>query len=290
MKVSDVFDACNKSVAVYVPFPLRPHCRAILILVHNYLYRRWFRPYQSEIELERFICKIITPTNLPDEPSPSEATIKSFIALNGDICAHVKAKHVAYNELVAAGQEIPGLSQGDNHRLYMLQPLFQALLIIVCVQSYTYREDSTTMGQFPVLLVRTGVEEGLSAPITFEGVAGAGDDSDSAYYIKTTLETAVDFVMSLEAREAAVFGLQPDPEAAWESYHRRLKGRVGQYEKDLGDEPVTGPSSKFVNGKKYTAWGGNGRHEDRFSSVTEERELRWQDAERRETGPGLNIS
>ncbi|KAK7425898.1 hypothetical protein QQZ08_007612 [Neonectria magnoliae] len=285
MEASGERDACNKSVAIYIP--LRTGCRAILTLIHNYLYRRWFRPYQSEIELGRFICKTITPPNLPDEPSPSEATINSFISLNKAICTHIKAKHVAYDKLVASGQKIPGWSLRDNHRLYMLQPLFQALLIIVCVQSYTYREDSTSMGQFPVLLVRTGVEEGLSAPITFEGMAGAGDDSDSAYYINTTLETAVDFVMSLEAREAAALGLQPDPKAAWESSHRHWMGLYDEY---LGDEPVTGPSSKFVDVKKYTAWGGRGKCQDRCSSITEERELRWQEKEWRERGHGPNIN
>lgn len=245
------------------------------MLVHNYLYHRWFRPYQSEIELERFICKTITPTHLPDEPSPSEATINNFISLKGAICAHVKEKHCIYDELVAAGQHIPGWRCGDNHRLYMLQPLFQALLIIVCVHSYTFREDSTTIGQFPVLLVRTGVEQGLSAPITFQGVAGAGDDSDSSYYIKTTLETAVDFVMALEAREAAVFGLRPSPEASWESYLRRRRGWSPHEEKDFGDEPVIGPSSKFVDSKKYATWGGEGRRQDRVEREMEERLLRW---------------
>lgn len=52
--------------------------------------------------------------------------------------------------------------------------------------------------------------------------------------VKTTLETAVDFVMGLEAREAAAFGLQPDPVASW---------------KPLGDDEMllTGPSSRFVD-------------------------------------------
>jgi hypothetical protein len=33
--------------------------------------------------------------------------------------------------------------------------------------------------------------------------------------IKLTLETAIDFVLDLEAREAAVFCLQSSPAAAW---------------------------------------------------------------------------
>lgn len=278
MEVSDVLDCCNKSVAVYVPLLTGeyPNERALHPLVHNYLYHRWFRPYQSEIELQRFICKTITPTNLPHEPSPSEATINNFASLNGATCAHVKERHGIYDELVSAGQRIHELRFYGDHRLYMLQPLFQALLIIVCVRSYTFREDSTNIGQFPVLLVRTGVEQGLSAPITFQGLAGAGGNSDSAYYIKTALETAVDFVMALEAREAAVFGLQPDPKAAFESWKESLICGMGLYEEDLGDEPVIGPSSKFVDVNKYSTWGGHGRCQDRAAKKYEESLLRWQ--------------
>ncbi|KAH7109941.1 hypothetical protein EDB81DRAFT_849259 [Dactylonectria macrodidyma] len=276
MGVADVLDTCNKSVAVYVPFPLRPHCRAIHYVVDNYLYRRWFRPYQSEIELGRFLCKTITPTDLPDEPSPSEATVSSFISLNGAICAKVKAHQRAYDELVATGQEIPGWrSQAfSNHRSFILQPLFQALLIVVCVQSYT-SEDSKTIGSIPALLVRTGVEEGLSAPITFEGIAGT-EDSSSKFYIRTTLKTAVDLVMSLEAREAATFGLQPSPEVAFEEDKRASRGGLVRYQEDLGDDPVLGPSSKFVDGSKYIGWGGFGRQFDKMQGLIEERELRRQ--------------
>ncbi|KPM42375.1 hypothetical protein AK830_g4195 [Neonectria ditissima] len=213
MDVADVLDACNKSVAVYIPPPRVGRCDAMYLLFHNYLYRRWFRPYQSEIELDRFLCKTIVLSNVPNEPLTSETTIGNFISLNGAICAHVKAKHGTYDQLVAAGH-------------------------------YTSHEDSTTIGQFPVLLVRTGVEEGLSAPITFEGIAGG---SASARYVETTLEKAADFVMSLEAREAAVFGLQPDPEAAWESYLKGRKYWMGPYELDIADGPIAGPSSKFVD-------------------------------------------
>ncbi|KAH7141591.1 hypothetical protein B0J13DRAFT_445795, partial [Dactylonectria estremocensis] len=149
--------------------------------------------------------------------------------------------------------------------------------VVVCTRSYTFSEDSTTtIGQFPVFLVRTGVEKGLSAPITFRGVAGVEDDF--TYYVKMTLETAVDFIMAMEAREAAVFGVQPDPKAAWDSWRRDMNS-MGEYEEDLGDEPVIGPSSRFVDCSKYYSWGGNGRTQGRIAMQSEERSLRWQKKE-----------
>ncbi|KPM42071.1 hypothetical protein AK830_g4472 [Neonectria ditissima] len=276
MTVSEVLDTCNKSVALYFVPRRRPTIR--LIVLHNYIYRRWFRPYQSEIELGRFICRTITPTNLP-EVSATESMTGDLISLNGAICAEIKARHRTYDDLVAAGQEIPGwkATEVNNHRLYILQPLFQALFIVVCDEVYVY-EDSTTVGRFPVLLVRTGIEDGLSAPITFESITGT---EDKATYVKTTLETAIDFIMSLEAREVAAFGLNPSAEAAWESSPKHC---CLDFREDLGDEPVIGPSSRFVDCNKYPRWGGSGKEEDEVVGMNEQRELRRQAREKIEKG------
>lgn len=100
------------------------------------------------------------------------------------------------------------------------------------------------------------MEDGLSAPISFERIAdkidGCAGDARSA--VKTTLETAVDFVMDLEAREAAVFGLQPDPVASWEPH----LATANCWESLQGGEPLTGPSSQYVDTEKFTQWTGEG--------------------------------
>lgn len=272
MTISEVLDTGNKSVALYVP--IGPHFSALSQVLHNYIYRRWFQPYQSEIECHRFLCKVITPPDLPYDSSPSKTTISSVVALNSVICAEVQARHQAYDELVASGQEIEGWlpEKLNDHRLHVLQPLFQALLVIVCADSYR-SENSKTVGRLPVLLVRTGIEERLSAPITFESIVDKVDVGvDSGSTVRTTLETAVDFVMSLEAREAAAFGLQPDPIAAWESVSKDITRWWKEY---LGDEPVVGPSSTFVDSSMCSEWGGFGEeYESRMMAMDESRVLR----------------
>lgn len=53
--------------------------------------------------------------------------------------------------------------------------------------------------------------------------------------------------MDLEAREATAFGLQPDPVTAWKTdgLAENIRIILGQ------DEPLNGPSSRFVNTDKY---------------------------------------
>ncbi|KAI0008462.1 hypothetical protein F4779DRAFT_586939 [Xylariaceae sp. FL0662B] len=275
MDILEFLDTCNKSVPVYI---LRgPQWRLFGQVLHNYIYRRWFRPYQSEIECQRFICKFITPCGLPDESPPSQSTIDSLLALNSAICAEVRARRQDYDKQIALGGEDVArrLYWVRDNRLHVLQPLFQALLIIVCSEDY-HNEDSKTVGRLPVFLVRTGIEDGLSAPITFETIADKidGDAGEAENIVKTTLETAVDFVISLEAREAATLGLHPDPVVAWE---RSLEHVPPSWKEILGDELLTGPSSKFIDSKKYPEWAGAGEDEEARIMVHHERQrFRWE--------------
>src|SRR5687768_1154115 len=43
MSITDFLDTCNKSVPVYIL--LGQKANLLTIVLHNYIYRRWFRPY-----------------------------------------------------------------------------------------------------------------------------------------------------------------------------------------------------------------------------------------------------
>lgn len=261
MTVSDFLDTCNKSVPIYIR--RGPQWRLLSTVLHNYIYRRWFRPYRNEIERERFICKFITPKDLVDEASPSQSTIDSIASMNRAICAEVEARRRIYDEQLASGDE-----EVMDCKFHVLQPLFRALLIIISSKIYN-NEDSETVGRLPVFLVCTGVEDGLSAPITFEPIADKIDGyvAETRSAVKTTLETAIDFVMDLEAREAAVFGLQPNPIAAWNPN----KVIEACWRKLGGSEPLIGPSSLFVDTEKYPQWSGEGERYDSWIMAEHER-------------------
>jgi hypothetical protein len=70
---------CNKSVPVYI-IPDGRH-KLVRVVLLNYIYRRWFRPYKTEIDCNRFICKITTTDELPAEhsPTPSSEVFKSIV-------------------------------------------------------------------------------------------------------------------------------------------------------------------------------------------------------------------
>ncbi|KAI0836012.1 hypothetical protein F5Y06DRAFT_275005 [Hypoxylon sp. FL0890] len=60
-----------------------------------------------------------------------------------------------------------------------------------------------------------------NASITFDSIANNIDRcaEETPETVKTTLKTAIDFVLDLEAREATALGLQPDPAASWKPSH-----------------------------------------------------------------------
>lgn len=98
--------------------------------------------------------------------------------------------------------------------LYVLQPLFKALVMVFCSKAYN-GEDSIQVAELPVYLVRTGIEKGLSAPISFlpiaakiDGYVGAGQGM-----VRTSLETAIGFIMDLERRERCLWPFPRSVEA-----------------------------------------------------------------------------
>lgn len=108
----------------------------------------------------------------------------------------------------------PSLSSIIRHReFFILQPLFLALAIVI--RGEPFNAQMSDIGQLSALVICTGVEEGLSAPISFDPIAhqisAFSHGSHSSTAVETALDTAVDFVMGLEEREVAAFGLRPDP-------------------------------------------------------------------------------
>ncbi|KAF3060314.1 hypothetical protein CFAM422_011472 [Trichoderma lentiforme] len=282
-------DICNKSVPVYI----LPGKRWLLLraVLHNYIYRRWFRSYRSEIDFMRFICKFVIPQDLPDDTTVSLSTVDTIISLNKAIIARFEAQRIGKVEKRAASQNLCSSSSWSdpvNLDPYILQPLFRALVIIVSDEKYN-KEPSTALGDLPVCLARTGVEEELSAPILFEPLAAKVIcHIEPGRVIQVTLETAIDFVIGLEAREAAAFGLRPDPATDWKPDEDMLEAW-----RSIGEtEPLVGPNSQWVDDNAYPQWSGSGKYNEvslmpRYEKTAfwmegkrEAREERYKEAER----------
>lgn len=242
-------DTCNKTVPMY--FIPRSITHLLKMVVHNYVYRRWLQPWESELDWQRFLCKPIVPHGLPkEEIKPSSSSLNTLVRLNQAICEATVALRDEYKWRAASGDDGWKSCEVPNYESYILQPLFRAIMIVVS-EAYYLNETSEAVGKLPVFLIRTGVEDGLSAPITFDAISDSiisRVDGVGAGAVQTTLETAIDFIIGLEEREVTVFGFQPNPLASWQPWPELL----ADCGIPPGDEYLHGPTSKFVDANKFS--------------------------------------
>jgi hypothetical protein len=269
MAINEVETFCNKSAPIYIylrrPFDSFKMC-LLRVAIHNYTYRRWFRPYQSEIEFKRFLTKTAV-VNSVHFKTDTNSVIDHVLSIHDAICEQVKsAQDKARNsdKVKRHGSSSPI----HNPELYILQPLFQAVAIIVMADDYDHTNRDS--GQIPVLIVLTGVTTGLSAPITFEPIAHKIRSFIKDNAVQTTLETAITFLLGLENREIAAFGLRPDP-----MVHAKDWATISTHPRALGweVEPLTGPSSTWVDRELYPQWSGQGAEVD--ADLMPGHETRW---------------
>jgi hypothetical protein len=105
------------------------------------------------------------------------------------------------------GRNLPETPGRIAHH-YSVPALFKSLGIILCTEAWG-ETDPSEIGNTPVCMFLTGMDSkdcGLSAPITFDSI----EDKIQAVLqhgpnkaVQITLDTAVDFIMELERREAS---------------------------------------------------------------------------------------
>lgn len=294
MSISEVEDFCNKSAPVYLYFrrPFDP-CKLSLLrtAIHNYTYRRWFRPYQSEIEFKRFLTKTVT-VNSEHLRKNTNSVIDHVLSIHNAICEQVKSAQdrarngeqvkttfrTGYVQRVSPSEPESIRGPGypiHNPELFILQPLFQAVAIIVLGEDYDHTNRDSE--QIPVLIVLTGVTTGLSAPITFEPIVHKVMSFIQDNAVQTTLGTAITFLLDLETREIASFGLRPNPTIHakdWATISMK-SSNILRLASSLGweVEPLTGPSSTWVARGLYPQWSGQGAEVD--ADLMPGHEARW---------------
>lgn len=253
---------------------------------------------KSNVEFNQFIAKLVVPMDLPSDNTgmPSARIIDDLCETTKSLTTYMKlAKHHLTERIGKSAATKPLLDPDDRlweeqldrfepnsiaywwqtrrevitpQRLvanYTRLPLFQAIGIVLCVESWNENDDSCTMGKTPVCMFLTGEGESeLSAPINFDAIQ---DDKIQAVLqrgprkaIQTTLDTAVEFIIALEDREADFAAklsgtssshveatYYPKPKFS-ESYNHFFEGR----DADL----LARPSSEWVNTQVYTEWTG----------------------------------
>jgi len=246
-----------------------------------YLYNKWFRPYQSNIDFNQFIAKIIIPVDLDcGDTRPSAALVDDVVKINKEIVGYIKAAKEdtteGYLRRVAARKHPPWqerkLAASSRTALHhhSVPALFKSLGVILCTEAWD-RTGPFEIGNTSVCMFLTGMEDtGLSAPITFDSI----EDKIQAVLprspkkaVQTTLDTAVDFIMQLERREAqasaaaaaAAAGIPPSPlfraicpkPEFPEAYNHFFEGVT-----------AWGPSSGWIDANAYQKWSGPGAEAD----------------------------
>jgi hypothetical protein len=158
-----------------------------------------------------------------------------------------------------------------NH--YSVPALFKSLGIILCTEAWD-KTDPAEIGNTSVCIFLTGMDNsGLSAPITFDSI----EDKIQAILqrgpkkaVQTTLDTAVDFIMQLELREAEAAAEGPSDSAAKTDYPKPEFPEA--YNHFFEGVTAWGPSSEWIDGNAYQDWTGSGADVDLHYYAMEEDE------------------
>ncbi|KAJ2975983.1 hypothetical protein NQ176_g5208 [Zarea fungicola] len=230
---------------------------AFLCHMQNYIYKRWLRPFKTEIDCRR---QFLTKTNLPPRRLLPQATCPpAMVDLVQRMSVNLVAR-VRHTKSLKISRE----EEEADKVFYYVTPLFEAIAVSVRVANFDYRApDVATM---PVLLVRTGIEKDLTAPITFDAIPAQdrinecmGDDG-VLVAVETRLERAVTFLIDLELREGEAFRPPLDPARIPQDRSTIfMDWDVGSAAEDLGWDaatmgPLRGPSSSWGDPDSYPNW------------------------------------
>ncbi|KAK3196894.1 hypothetical protein K4F52_000238 [Lecanicillium sp. MT-2017a] len=215
-------DFCNKIAPFYLLQGRYGDCSPSgkRYAVLNHLYERWYTPNQ-DIEYGQFIGKIIQPLQVP-EISPAS------IQEDTQLVAHLHAKTVQILEGFMA--KTPPEQQTQNstgmeyesiiwdrfferdgyliqgQKSYTINPLFRATAVVLRTEKLT--SQTTDIGSLPAILILTGDNKGLKAPITFNELKlihrHLKYDDGGLTAVETSLDAAIEFLIGLDSRERAL--------------------------------------------------------------------------------------
>ncbi|KAH7166857.1 hypothetical protein DER46DRAFT_681914 [Fusarium sp. MPI-SDFR-AT-0072] len=275
LSVNQAEDCCNKSVPIYIIPDQSLLNHFLCYALHNWLYHKWYRLYQSGIEYGQFVAKIFMPCPLIDKSTTSLVCLIND--LNARICSKV-ASIQEYVQTCPVGERFSTKQTFRDERFYIMQPLFKAITIILLAKEFDVR--MVDIGKMPALLTLTGEESGLSRPLSFDSIKHTVESFISKTTVQVRLSVAIDFVLAQQEREVAFFGPHPDPV---ESTKELESGTccnmqdVRAFANQLGwtGEPLQGPSSTWLDPAVHTEWLGHGARDDKLIYESLEKQQRW---------------
>ncbi|TGO50769.1 hypothetical protein BCON_0176g00010 [Botryotinia convoluta] len=199
IQLDDIRDVSNKCTSIYFLKGRISGNKSAIPSVHRYISEQWFEGniHNKDITFQRFFAKIVLM-------SPSHKT-KQCLELHNIFCSkfdgrsknHILSQKNRENLKVAQlRSHDPALEREDHNdsKVYRITSLFRSVIIIM--RDY---KDGVPTAERKVLLVRTGIKNGLALSLNFEGVEQVEDDDPDfippSNSITTTLKEAVAFIM-----------------------------------------------------------------------------------------------
>ncbi len=237
----DLRKFCNKATAMYWTQSAQRNdqCRGLIFAC---IYKEWFRYHHNapNIEFGSFFANPIRITRTgPD-------TIAGILEAHKSLCE--QAIDLLDNDRhgKASDAHCEGLPDSRN---YKMLPLYRAIVVVIDQlapdNSKPHQRgvllDEVVQRQ-NVLMVLTGDEEGLSAPITFDSTRSQAlpiatiDVTNDAKVIRVSLRTAVRFIADLRQKEEEAF---PELE------HRPI---------DESISPITSIDPKSLSSNSFDEW------------------------------------
>ncbi|KAI0421095.1 hypothetical protein F5X98DRAFT_291637 [Xylaria grammica] len=141
------------------------------------------------------------------------------------------------------------------------------MVLVYPKEQLPWPKDIRWAAQAQVQLTLTGITDGLSAPICFDEIQeySTGDSyTPESQTITTTLDIATKFILHLEQREVAVFGVQPNvcnisPSNPYLLEYQEEAKKLGWVdERDGSLDDLSPRSSKWVDRTLFAKWLGRG--------------------------------
>ena len=202
-------------------------CRPTPTYIFASIFGEWYRQYDNQPNLE-FGHFLANPIRVTDRgPSTISGILKAHLSL-------LEKAESTLREVTDQGE--PHLvPHEDNARRYVVHPLYRSLIMLVDRNELSDRLEEyrrpdryirlRDIAHFQSIIVaRTGAEEHLSAPISFESLHKKAlpldrtdfDGKPNVDVIRVNIPDAVRFVIDLEKREdSAVCGKKTAPGIDW---------------------------------------------------------------------------
>ena len=265
---------CNKPTACYFlqsAQELNAYGARTLIpvMVYEMICGEWFRTdnnVEPSIEFDHFFANPIRIT------STGPSTVHGVINAHLSLCA--QASHLM-NQVSYEGVDM-AYHFRSNIKHYSLFPLYRAIVVMID-ESHRFKRGSMTepdglvslrkQAQIQTILIaRTGAEEGLSAPISFESLRSHFRPLQridvmrpNVDVVRVSIAVAVKFIASLEAREELAFSKLTneviwDPQLAPNTAHELGETHHISCSPDLWADAHLMAAEEYGYDKIYQTW------------------------------------